>query len=90
MNRDWIPQHADGIALFQSDGVVVLTHDTLGWSMVLNESAYLIWRLCDGSRTCAEIEVLLRDAFPGKEATVVADTRIALAELETAGVLIRR
>jgi hypothetical protein len=36
----------------------------------LNETASIIWRLCDGNRTTTEIVALLTDAFPEEAETI--------------------
>ncbi len=47
----------------------------------LNETASLIWRLCNGERTVAEITSLLADAFPEAADAIADDVTVALEEL---------
>ena len=46
------------------DGEILLYHPSKTTVLYLNPTASLIWELCDGRRTTAEIVELLRGAFP--------------------------
>ena len=53
---------------------------------ILNPTALLVWQLCDGRHSPAEIEVILRDRFAGTaRRDVAADVTSTLALLETEG-----
>lgn len=61
-------------------------HPDEGRALYLNETASLVWRLCDGERSVADIEALLRDAFP--DATELpADVDVAIGFLVDHGFL---
>jgi hypothetical protein len=51
----------------------------------LNETAALVWQLCDGARTVSEITTLVADAFPEERARVTADVETALQALLASG-----
>ena len=59
-----IPRQATGFSLEQLDGEMLLHSPGSAKAVYCNEAASLIWRLCDGQRTTAEIAQLVRDAFP--------------------------
>jgi hypothetical protein len=48
----------------------------------------MIWHLCDGSRTVAEISALLVDAFPDEGDSVARDVAATLGQLQTAGSIV--
>ena len=54
----------------------------------LNDSATLIWKLCDGSRSVQDIVDLLKMEYPGSEAAVDGDVREAIALLVSEGALL--
>lgn len=46
------------------DRELLLYHPTKTMALHLNETASIIWTLCDGTRTTEEIVALLREGFP--------------------------
>jgi pyrroloquinoline quinone biosynthesis protein D len=54
----------------------------------LNESASLIWKLCDGSRSMADIIAFLQQEYPDAQSTVVEDVREAVEQLVREGALL--
>jgi hypothetical protein len=56
----------------------LLYHPTRAQALCLNETASLIWGLCDGKRTAAEIVALLREAFPEQGAQIEAEVETSL------------
>jgi hypothetical protein len=63
-----------------------------GWlrykAIHLNETATVIWKLCDGSRTVQEIIDLLKKEYPGSELAVATDVREAIELLVSEGALL--
>jgi hypothetical protein len=51
----------------------------------LNETAAVIWGLCDGQRTVQEISRLLEEAYPDDAEQIHADLPIILKALEEEG-----
>jgi hypothetical protein len=54
----------------------------------LNETASLIWTLCDGTRTVQAIVEELRDIFPDDALDIAADSQEALSMLIGEGALV--
>ncbi len=73
------PQRRDGFLTQELDGEVVLFDPEQTRALCLNATASLIWGLCDGKTTVAEIVQLLRDAFPDAQ-DVAGDVHQALAD----------
>jgi hypothetical protein len=53
----------------------------------LNETAALVWELCNGTRTVGQIEDLLREAYPEAHERIVTDVGQALRRLDESGAL---
>ena len=81
------PCQAKDYRLEQMDSEILLYHPVKTKTFYLNETASLIWRLCDGHRTSAEIAELLKGAFPDGEATIADEVESTLDELATQGVV---
>ncbi|MGE0704818.1 MAG: PqqD family protein [Vicinamibacterales bacterium] len=59
------PRHAPNFSVEKRDGKIILFNPGRTSKVsYLNESAEIIWDLCDGNRTVVEITRLLEDAFP--------------------------
>ncbi len=52
-----------------------------------NETASLIWRLCDGERSVGEIVALLQAAYPEASDSILEDVATTLAEFAQHGAL---
>jgi hypothetical protein len=52
------------------DDEILLYHPAQTKVLYLNETASLIWKLCDGTRSPEEITELLQDAFPEQASTM--------------------
>jgi hypothetical protein len=64
MQRSAIPTRRPGYESADLDGEFMLYNTGEAKALYLNETASLIWKLCDGQRTVEAIESLLRDAYP--------------------------
>ncbi len=58
------PLRREGFLVQELDDEVILYHPEQPRALCLNVAASLIWGLCDGATTVAEIVKLLQDAFP--------------------------
>ncbi|MGE4055263.1 MAG: PqqD family protein, partial [Vicinamibacterales bacterium] len=59
-----IPSRVEHFSLERLDNEILLYHPGLTKAIHLNETAALVWELCDGQRSIAEIGTLLGEAFP--------------------------
>lgn len=57
---------------------ILLYHPARTQALYLNETASVIWRLCDGNRTVAEITRLLEEAFPEQAGTIGTEVESTL------------
>lgn len=60
------------------DNEVLLYHPDSTIVLYLNETASIIWRLCDGNRTTTEIVALLTDAFPEEAETIEQEVEVTM------------
>ena len=59
-----LPRPKADYRLEELDGEMLLYHPAETKTIYLNETASLIWSLCDGTRTVADIAKLLEESFP--------------------------
>ena len=64
------PRQKPDYRLEKLENEILLYHPAKTQVLYLNETASLIWKLCDGTRTTAEITQLLEDAFPEHAAKI--------------------
>ena len=81
------PMRREGIRAETIDGETVLYDPLRGHAVYLNETASLIWQLCDGSRTADEMATALQRELPGKP-QVGEDMRETIARFAAAGLLV--
>ena len=77
-------RRADGYRTELLDDEVLLYNPAQTRVIALNATAALVWQLCDGTRSSAEIVALIGEAYPEADA-VVADVDELLATLRGAG-----
>ena len=73
--------------LEEMDGEYLLYHPVKTQAMHLNETASLVWRLCDGQRDVQAIRQLLVGVFPEQGQQVANDVMDALEQLAGRGVI---
>jgi hypothetical protein len=81
------PRHADGVRFHQFDNEVLLVHVENATGILLNETASLVWLLCDGARSAADIIELLRDSFPVAAERLPSEVEDALRLLSAHGAI---
>ena len=69
------------------DDRLLLYHPGLTRTVYLNETASLIWGLCDGQRSNLDITELLRETYPDEAAHIADDVEATLQRLQVEGAL---
>jgi len=88
MTPQSVPKQAFGFFVEEMEGENLLYRLGAHKAIHLNDSATVIWKLCDGSRTIQEIVDLLAQRYPGMEDAVAADVREAVELLVSEGALL--
>jgi len=83
-----VPKQAFGFFVEEMEGENLLYRLGTHKAIHLNETATLIWKLCDGSRSVQDIVDLLRKEFPASEADIAVDVREAVELLAGEGALL--
>lgn len=60
------------------DDELLLFHPAETQVLYCNQSASVIWQLCDGQRTAQEIAALLSDAYPESADEIARDVEVTL------------
>jgi hypothetical protein len=71
------------------DGQVLLYRVGAHKAVHLNDSAALIWKLCDGSRTLNDVIAVLSEAYPDMRESIAADVRGGARMLLNEGALVK-
>jgi hypothetical protein len=69
------------------DEELLLYHPAATTTVYLNETASLIWQLCDGHRSVGEIAELLRESFPKMDTAIASDLEATLNSFAEHGVI---
>jgi|SRR5262245_55214703 len=83
-----VPKQAFGFFVEEMEGENLLYRLGGHKAIHLNDTATVIWKLCDGSRTVADIIDLLTNEYPGSETAVAADVQEAIELLVSEGALL--
>lgn len=81
LNGDVVPRQAEGIQNETFGDGVLLYHHTIREAIHLNSSAAVIWALCNGSNSKADIENILINAYPGGKTSIETDVNFVLEKL---------
>ncbi|MBN1148030.1 MAG: PqqD family protein [Anaerolineales bacterium] len=80
-----IPKRKDDYRLEQLDDELLLYHPSDTKILYLNQSASLVWGLCDGQHSVAEIVQLLSEAYPEAAENIPDDVRATLEQFLESG-----
>lgn len=84
MDSEAIPRANDEFSLEEIDNELLLYHPAKTKAVYLNETAALVWQLCDSTRSVAEIVSLLEENYPESD-TIQADVQQTLQQLADNG-----
>ncbi len=68
------------------DGEASVYHPTLATAVYLNETGALIWELCDGRRSVADIIVTLCERYPESCDRIEIDVTVLINQLADRGI----
>ncbi|MCP5094028.1 MAG: pyrroloquinoline quinone biosynthesis peptide chaperone PqqD [Chloroflexi bacterium] len=81
------PFQIAGFLLEKLDDELILLHPTGLTLIQSNESGSMIWQLCDGQRTVADIIQLLSAAYPESKDEIAADVVTTLNQFAKHGAI---
>jgi len=82
-----IPKKCTGFLIEQMDGETVLLHPAKNIIIHANETAALIWQLCDGNNTEQDIVKILSSTYPDSRDQITRDVPETIQRLRTQGAL---
>lgn len=82
LSSDIIPRQVAGIQNETFGDGVLLYHHTVREAIHLNSSAAVIWALCNGNNSKAEIENILADTYPNAKNSIQTDVNSVLEKLQ--------
>jgi hypothetical protein len=88
LDQAWLelrPVRKPDYRLEQLDDELLLYHPSENQIVYLNQTASLVWVLCDGNRSVREITQLLGQAYPDVEASISTDVLNILDRFLQAG-----
>jgi hypothetical protein len=87
LNAMSVPQRTPDCRLERLENEALLFCPATASTVFLNETAALVWDLCDGTRTVSEIVDLLRAAYPESADRLAADVEQALGRFADCGAM---
>jgi hypothetical protein len=81
------PRQKPGFFIEEMDTECLLYRLGTHKAIHLNHSASVIWKLCDGTRTVADIIDLLQGQYPPDTVSIASDVREAIAILVREGAI---
>jgi hypothetical protein len=81
------PAPVEGYRVEEMDGELLLYHPQSTATVYMNNTAALVWQLCDGSREVAEIIDILSESFPEPGDTLRHDIFQALDAFRSQGAM---
>ena len=85
MDLDSKPRRKTDFRLEQLDNEMVLYHPAETKILYFNQTASLIWQLCDGERSAGEIIRLLSASYPESAGDIANDVQSTLQQFEDQG-----
>ena len=83
----FLPKPVAGFLIEKMDGEMVLFHPARNIIIHTNETAALIWQLCDGLNNVDRIVDILSGAYPDAREQIAAEVPETIQELRAQGAL---
>ncbi len=81
------PRQKSGYHLEMLENELLLFSPEQTLVLYFNETASVVWELCDGQRTVEDIVLLLSEAYPEAREAIESDVLSTLEQLEHHGVI---
>ena len=87
MKKTKVPKQTDGFKMEVFDDEVLLYHQQKTKGVYLNNTAAIIWMLCDGKRSTSEVESMLKEAYSEDIDSISDDVHSTIKHLKKIGVI---
>lgn len=87
MTDDTVFTQLDTVLVERMDDDMLLYNPATAATLHLNNSSALVWQLCDGQRSLAQIIEALRESYPEHAGQIRDDVVAAVTEMHEHGVL---
>ena len=84
------PRHAADLRVQRFEGEILLFDGGNATGILLNETASLVWLLCDGERSVSDIIEYLRGSYPLEAERLLSDVADAIDLLSGHGAIVIR
>lgn len=81
LDREMIPKKTPGVQIETFGDGVLLYREAAREAAYLNNSAAVIWALCDGNNSLGDIEDTLVKAYPDEKGSILQDIESTLEKL---------
>ena len=81
MKESEIYKQNEDCLLEDMDGELLLYNPASAVTLHLNGPSAIVWQLCDGARTAAEIVQLVQEAYPDQDAQIKQDVANVIDDL---------
>ena len=75
------PARNESCRMEELDDEVLLYNPANNKTLYINKSASIIWQLCNGEQSVAEIIKMIQDAYPGNDEELQKDIMATMKEL---------
>jgi len=82
LKGETIPKQVSGIQIETFGDGILVYKETVREAAYLNNSAAVIWAMCDGKNTVADIENTLEKAYPEGKDSIRQDINFTLGKLQ--------
>ncbi len=87
MQENDVPLQVGSFILEELDGQLMIFDEDSGRIVEVNQSAALLWQLCDGNHSLSELGDLIAAAYPNAAAEIRQDIPRIVQQLVALGVL---
>jgi hypothetical protein len=88
MTSGTVPRQGRYTAVEEMDQESLIYRRPSRTAIYLNETATLVWKLCDGARSVEDIIALLSESYPEQAAEIRADVTETVRQLVESGALV--
>lgn len=89
MNLTAVYKQAEECLLEDMDGELLLYYPPTAVTLHLNGPSAVVWELCNGERSVADIVSLVEEAYPEQQAQIADDVQSVITDLSARNILLQ-